>query len=206
MHAACATACGSEPSGASGGASTMLRSILRPLMPPQRSLIRPTNFSAWSAGSPIGIANPMPSRSSSVTRICVTEIESAVMPSSVAFGASSGCSVAGSQNESSPAKRLRPVDLERGEVAARRRARLVGARVVAVGARGAVVVVTPAARGERQHHDEEHRRPADRRTDPGTCAHDVPPLAGHPPAARLASQTHPARGDKRALGREPLRA
>ena len=39
MHAACASAAGSWPSPASGGASTVCRSSLRPWMPPQRSLM-----------------------------------------------------------------------------------------------------------------------------------------------------------------------
>ena len=106
MHAACAMAFGSSPAGASGGASTRLRSSLRPLMPPQRSLIRPTNRFTWSAGSPIGIAKPRSCRSSNVTRMCVIAIEFAVMPSSVAFGVSAGFSVVGSQNVSALENRL----------------------------------------------------------------------------------------------------
>ena len=135
----------------------------------------PTNFSAWSAGSPIGIAKPRSSRSSSVTRMCVIEMESLVIPSSVASGSSVGSSSDASQKESILANRL--VRSTSSSLMSPSGTPDVVSVLSSLTRRAAAVVVTAAARSEADDQGDTHRQPSNGRTRPGLCVHDVPPCA-----------------------------
>ena len=90
----------SSPPPPSADTSTSWRSILRPQIPLQSSLITLVKVSNWLMTSPTGMAKPMPSSSSSLVRRWTMVMESSVMPTSVACGGESGSGVA-VQNTSS---------------------------------------------------------------------------------------------------------